>query len=65
MLTTLILGMLLTAIALGAFWVGFFILRKLPRFEHFNSREANKRMLQFTLLIYFIGITSTIWVMAQ
>jgi len=64
MLITLITGMLFTALALGALWGGFFLLRRLPRFEHFNSRAANKRMLQLSLLFYFIGIALTIYWMA-
>lgn len=64
MLITLITGMLLTALALGALWGGFILLRQSPRFEHFNSRHANKRMLQLSLLLYFIGIALTIYWMA-
>jgi len=56
--------MLLTLLALGILWGGFKILRKLPRFDALNSREANKRMLQLTLLIYFIGISLTLYWMA-
>lgn len=64
MLITLITGMLFTALGLGALWGGFFLLRRLSRFEHFNSRAANKRMLQLSLLFYFIGIALTIYWMA-
>lgn len=64
MIQTLITGMILTLMALGILWGGFKLLRKRPRFESFNSREANKRMLQLTLLIYFLGITLTIYWMA-
>lgn len=64
MLITLITGMLLTALALGALWGAFILLRRFPRFERFNSREANKRMLQLSLLLYFIGIALTIYWMA-
>ncbi|QBZ84259.1 hypothetical protein GHNINEIG_02337 [Hydrogenovibrio crunogenus] len=64
MLITLITGMLLTALALGVLWGGFILLRRLPRFEHLNSRAANKRMLQLSLLFYFIGIILTIYWMA-
>lgn len=65
MLITLIIGMLFTALALGALWGGFLLLRRLSRFESFNSRLANRRMLQLTLLVYFIGITATITMMAK
>lgn len=64
MLTTLLLGMFLTALALGILWGGFILLRKMPRFDSLNSREANKRMLQLTLILYFGGVVSTIYVMA-
>ena len=65
MLTTLILGILLTALALGALWGGFRFLRQRPRFDKaLNSREANKRMMQLTLIIYFVGLITTIAVMA-
>lgn len=64
MLGTLILGMLLTALVLGALWGGFFVLRKQKRFDHFNSREANKRMLQITLWLYFGGVILTLYAMA-
>lgn len=64
MLQTLIIGMLLTVIALGLLWGSFKILRKFPRFDVLNSREANKRMLQLTLLIYFLGVSLTIYWMA-
>ncbi|WP_028485602.1 hypothetical protein [Thiomicrorhabdus chilensis] len=65
MLTTLILGMILTALALGVLWGGYKVLQKQPRFkEKLNSRQANKRMLQLTLLTYFVGIVTTITLMA-
>lgn len=64
MLQTLISGMVLTVLALGLLWGSFKILRKLPRFDALNSREANKRMLQLTLLIYFFGISLTVYWMA-
>ncbi|MBN2865305.1 MAG: hypothetical protein JXK16_04800 [Thiotrichales bacterium] len=65
MLGTLILGMLLTALALGVLWGGFRVLRQLPRFkESLNNRTTNKRMLQLTLFIYFAGIITTIAFMA-
>lgn len=64
MLTILITGMLSTALALAILWLGFRFLRRFPAFEAFNSREANKRMLQLTLLIYFVGVVLTIyWMM--
>ncbi|MDG6774264.1 hypothetical protein QCB45_07955 [Thiomicrorhabdus sp. ZW0627] len=66
MLTILITGMILTALALGILWGGFKLLQKQPRFKQsLNSRNANKRMLQLTLLIYFVGITATIAMMAM
>ncbi|WP_373018480.1 hypothetical protein [Thiomicrorhabdus sp.] len=66
MLSILISGMILTALALGLLWGGYKVLQKQPRFaESLNSRMANKRMLQLTLLIYFIGITATISMMAM
>ncbi|MGC9386069.1 MAG: hypothetical protein ACP5D0_03920 [Hydrogenovibrio sp.] len=56
--------MLSTALALAILWLGFRFLRRFPAFEAFNSREANKRMLQLTLLIYFVGVVLTIyWMM--
>ena len=65
MLTTLIIGMLLTALALGILWGGFRFLRKMPRFDKsLNSRNANKRMLQLTLFIYFAGVITTVFFMA-
>lgn len=63
MLTTLIAGILLTALSLGALWLGFIQLRKWPRFDGLNSRLANKRMLQLTLAIYFAGLVLTIYFM--
>lgn len=63
MLTTLITGILLTALALVVLWIGFRWLRQLPRFSGFNSRQANKRMLQLTLFIYFSGLVLTIYFM--
>ncbi|MBD3754725.1 MAG: hypothetical protein IE937_03685 [Gammaproteobacteria bacterium] len=65
MLSILIYGMLLTALALGILWGGFKWLQKRPAFSQaLNSREANKRMLQLTLLVYFLGVALTITVMA-
>jgi len=64
MITILIIGMLLTAIALGVLWGGFMLLRKYPRFDKLNSREANKRMLQLTLMLYFGGVVTTIYIMS-
>ncbi len=63
MLTTLITGILLTALALAALWIGFRWLRQLSRFSGLISRQANKRMLQLTLLIYFSGLVLTIYFM--
>lgn len=65
MITILLTGMLLTALALALLWGGFKFLQKRPTFsEALNSRTANKRMLQLTLLIYFAGIVITITVLA-
>lgn len=65
MLSTLIYGMLLTAVALGILWGGFKILQKRPAFSQaLKSRQANKRMLQLTLLVYFGGVVLTVAVMA-
>jgi hypothetical protein len=60
MLSSLIIGILATFSALGLLWFGFTQLRKTPRFAHFNSRQANKRMLQLTLLIYALGFIFTL-----
>ena len=64
MLQTLITGMAFTALALAILWGGFKFLRTLPRFNALNSRETNKRMLQLTLLIYFLGVSLTVYWMA-
>lgn len=64
MLTILVLGMIMTALLLGAFWAGFLVLRKQDRFEHFNSKEANRFMLKWTLILYFIGLVTTIYFMS-
>jgi|ACQI01.1.fsa_nt_gi dolichyl-phosphate-mannose--protein O-mannosyl transferase len=63
MLTTLILGILITALVQGVLWGGFIFLRKFKTFGSFNSREANKRMLQLTLALYFICLVATIYFM--
>jgi threonine/homoserine/homoserine lactone efflux protein len=63
MLTTLFLGIILTFGTLGLLWLGFTQLRKWPRFDAFNSRQANKRMLQLTLAIYVLGFVATIYLM--
>lgn len=63
MLTTLILGILLTAIMQGVLWGSFIFLRRFKRFDSFNSREANKLMLQLTLVLYFTGLVATIYFM--
>ncbi|AZR80950.1 hypothetical protein AVO42_01480 [Thiomicrospira sp. XS5] len=64
MLTTLIYGMLLTALVLAALWLGFRFLRRFPAFDGFNTRTANKRMLQLTLILYFSGVVLTVyWMM--
>ncbi len=66
MLTTLIIGMILTALALGVLWGGFRLLQKHPKFKDaLSNRTANKRMLQLTLFIYFAGIIITIYLMAN
>lgn len=63
MLSALFLGIVITFSLLGGLWLGFSQLRKRPGFEKFNSREANKRMLQLTLLIYACGFGLTIYFM--
>ncbi|HBQ45327.1 MAG TPA: hypothetical protein DD716_06760 [Thiomicrospira sp.] len=63
MLLTLFMGMLTTAGLLGAIWLGFITLRKLPKFANWNSREANKFMLQLTIVLYFTGVVATIYLM--
>jgi len=63
MLTTLILGILITVIIQGVLWGSFIFLRKFARFNAFNSREANKVMLQLTLLLYFVCLIGTIYFM--
>ncbi|MDY0136015.1 MAG: hypothetical protein RBS36_02475 [Thiomicrospira sp.] len=60
MLSTLIIGILLTFCSLGLLWLGFTQLRKQPRFSALNSRQANKRMLQLTLLLYALGFSLTL-----
>ena len=65
MLTILVSGMILTTVALGILWGGFIYLRKRPRFDHFNSKEANRKMLKWTLILYFIGFVLTIYFMAN
>lgn len=60
MLVNLFVGMLTTFACLGLLWFGFIQLRKYPRFNAFNSRQANKRMLQLTLLIYALGFGLTL-----
>jgi len=64
MLTILVTGMLLTALSLGVLWGGFLFLRKKPKYDHFNSKAANKKMLQLTILLYFSGFVLTIYFMA-
>lgn len=63
MLSALFIGILATFGLLGILWLGFIQLRKLPRFDSFNSRQANKRMLQLTLMIYALGFIATIYFM--
>jgi hypothetical protein len=63
MLTTLALGVVTTFGLLAILWGGFITLRKYKPFDAFNSREANKRMFQLTLLIYGLGIIITIYLM--
>ena len=65
MLSVLIVGMLLLFAGLGALWLGFFYFRKRPRFEHWNSREANRLMLKTTLIAYFLGVVTIIFMMNQ
>jgi hypothetical protein len=64
MLNILIGGMLMTVLALALLWGGFWVLRKWPMFDALNSRQANKRMLQLTLIVYVIGMLGTIYLMA-
>lgn len=63
MLSALFLGILITFGLLGGLWLGFTQLRKRPGFEKLNSREANKRMLQLTFVIYLSGFVLTIYLM--
>ncbi|KUJ72361.1 hypothetical protein [Thiomicrospira sp. WB1] len=64
MLSILIGGMIVTALALALLWGGFWVLRQWPAFEALNSRQANKRMLQLTLILYFTGVIGTVYLMA-
>jgi len=64
MLSILIGGMIVTALVLAFLWGGFWVLRQWPMFDALNSRDANRRMLQLTLLVYFIGVVGTIYLMA-
>jgi len=63
MLTTLIIGILLTAILQGVLWGGFILFRRFERFNFLNSRTANKVILQLTLLLYFSCLVATIYFM--
>lgn len=60
---TLIIGIFVTAFVQGSLWGSFIVLRKFELFDSFNSREANKRMLQLTLVLYFICLVATIYFM--
>jgi hypothetical protein len=63
MLTTLILGILLTAVTQGILWGGFIFFRRFKRFDFLNSRQANKVVLQLTLILYFVCLVLTIYFM--
>lgn len=65
MITILVLGMLLLAAVLGGAWWLFLKLRQNPKFEKLNSRNANKRMLQMTILVYFIGVIIIVYLMGN
>ncbi|WP_281054517.1 hypothetical protein [Thiomicrospira cyclica] len=39
--------------------------RKYPRFDKLNSRKANQRMVQLTMLFYALGLVFTIWLMLR
>ncbi|UQB42170.1 hypothetical protein JX580_11015 [Thiomicrospira microaerophila] len=63
MLNALFWGFILTFGGLAALWLGFIQLRKHPKFEKLNSRQANKRMLQFSFIFYFGGFILTVLLM--
>jgi hypothetical protein len=65
MLATLFLGILVTFGSLAALWIGFIQARKHPRFDKLNSRKANQRMIQLTMLFYALGLVFTIWLMLR
>ena len=63
MLNALFWGFFLTFGGLALLWLGFIQLRKHPRFDKLNSRQANKRMLQLSFALYFTGFSLTIYLM--
>lgn len=63
MLNPLFWGFVLTFGGLGLLWLGFIQLRKHPKFDKLNSRQANKRMLQLSFVLYFTGFVLTIYFM--
>ncbi len=63
MVKVLILGMLLSMGMLGLVWGIFFILRKFPAFDGLNSRNANKKMLEGSIMFYIISIFIIIYFM--
>lgn len=65
MLTILIIGMMLTFLVIGGAWLIFFKLRGRPGFEHWNSREANRFMLKYSLILYFCCVVLIIFLMAN
>ena len=65
MLTILVLGIIITTAAIGLMSLAFQLLRKVPSLDKaLNNRDANKRMLQLTLITYASGIIITIYLMA-
>jgi len=64
-LTILVLGIIITTAAIGLMSLAFQLLRKVPSLDKaLNNRDANKRMLQLTLITYASGIIITIYLMA-
>lgn len=65
MLTILVLGIIITTAAIGLMSLAFQLPRKVPSLDKaLNNRDANKRMLQLTLITYASGIIITIYLMA-
>jgi len=65
MLMTLFTGLMVTFGSLALLWIGFIQARKHPRFDKLNSRKANQRMVQLTMLFYALGLVFTIWLMLR